>query len=107
MTVCWFDSIMNEKSSNDDTRNRKGFRERIMDCIALRSSADSNYYLHDEEERSDQASVDSCLRELSRSPLSTVWNQYRNKKWLHNPNLPPLEELEAKLVDIVPSYSAL
>ena len=94
---------MSQSSKEDGNTQKKGIRERIMDCISSKEGTVTTQKMLDDE---DQDSVSSYIRELSRSPLSKVWNQYRHKKWAHDESLPPLEELEKQMVSMVPSYSA-
>lgn len=94
---------MSQPGKEDGITQKKGIRERIMDCISSKEGTVTTQKMLDDE---DQDSVSSYIRELSRSPLSKVWNQYRHRKWAHDESLPPLEELEKQMVSMVPSYSA-
>lgn len=86
---------------------KKGLRERIMDCLTSREdNPNTANKLHDED-KDNQECMDSYLRELTRTPLSKAWNNYRYKKWGQDPSLPPLEELEQRMLEITPSYCTL
>ena len=89
-----------------ETRS-KGIRERILDCITSHHEDANTQKMLDTEDQDNQNNADYSLREALRSELSIVWNQYRHKKWLNSPELPPLEDIEARLINLVPSYSAL
>ena len=78
-----------------------------MDCISSQDTGNNTQKMLTDEEKDNKESDTTFLRELTRTPLSKVWNQYRHKKWAHDPSLPPLEDLESQLVQMVPSYSAL
>ena len=78
-----------------------------MDCLTSRDETVTTQKMIDDEDKDTQECMDSYLRELTRSPLSNTWNQYRHKKWAHDDSLPPLEDLEKEMVALVPSYSAL
>lgn len=97
---------MSTSSTTSSSGYRKGIRERIMDCISSQDTSNSAQQIIVDEDMDNKESDTTFLRELTRTPLSKVWNQYRHKKWGQDPNLPPLEELESQLIQMVPSYSA-
>ena len=78
-----------------------------MDCISSQDTGNNTQKMLTDEEKDNKESDTTFLRELTRTPLSKVWTQYRHKKWAQDPSLPPLEDLESQLVQMVPSYSAL
>ena len=86
---------------------RKGIRERIMDCLSPQTDKGSTQKMLDDEEKENEKLMAHCLRETTRNQLSVVWNNFRYKKWGDHSELPPIEELEEKLMDIVPQYSGL
>ena len=94
---------MSQPGKEDGNTQKKGIRERIMDCISSKEGTVTTQKMLDDE---DQDSVSSYIRELSRSPRPKACNQYRRRKWSHDESLPPLEELEKQMVSMVPSYSA-
>ena len=86
---------------------RKGIRERIMDCLSSGADEKNNQKLLDGNEDGNDKEINQYLLEMTRSQFSVVWNKYRQKKWGFRDDLPSLEELEAELAAIVPSYSGL
>ena len=86
---------------------RKGIRERIMDCLSLGADEKNKQKLLDGNEDGNDKEINQYLLEMTRSQFSVVWNKYRQKKWGFRDDLPSLEELEAELAAIVPSYSGL
>lgn len=86
---------------------RKGIRERIMDCLSLGADEKNKQKLLDGNEDGNDKDINQYLLEMTRSQFSVVWNKYRQKKWGFRDDLPSLEELEAELAAIVPSYSGL
>lgn len=99
-------SSMSTSSTTPSSGYRKGIRERIMDCISSQDTSNDAHQMLADEDTDNRESDTSFLRELTRTPLSKVWNQYRHKKWGQDPSLPPLEELESQLIQMVPSYCA-
>lgn len=86
---------------------RKGIRERIMDCLSSGADEKNKQKLLDGNEDGNDKDINQYLLEMTRSQFSVVWNKYRQKKWGFGDDLPSLEELEAELAAIVPSYSGL
>ena len=86
---------------------RKGIRERIMDCLSSGADEKNKQKILEENEERNDKDMNQYLREMTRSQFSVVWNKYRQKKWGFGDDLPSLEELEAELAAIVPSYSGL
>ena len=86
---------------------RKGIRERIMDCLSSGADEKNKQKLLDGNEDGNDKEINQYLLEMTRSQFSVVWNKYRQKKWGFRDDLPSLEELEAELAAIVPSYSGL
>ena len=86
---------------------RKGIRERIMDCLSSGAGEKNKQKLLDGNEDGNDKDINQYLLEMTRSQFSVVWNKYRQKKWGFGDDLPSLEELEAELAAIVPSYSGL
>ena len=86
---------------------RKGIRERIMDCLSSGADEKNKQKLLDGNEDGNDKDINQYLLEMTRSQFSVVWNKYRQKKWGFRDDLPSLEELEAELAAIVPSYSGL
>lgn len=86
---------------------RKGIRERIMDCLSSGADEKNKQKLLDGNEDGNDKEINQYLLEMTRSQFSVVWNKYRQKKWGFGDDLPSLEELEAELAAIVPSYSGL
>ena len=86
---------------------RKGIRERIMDCLSSGADEKNKQKILEENEEGNDKDMNQYLREMTRSQFSVVWNKYRQKKWGYGDDLPSLEELEAELAAIVPSYSGL
>lgn len=84
----------------------RSIRERIMDCLSPQTTTSGNNTILDSN-KEDGKSTNNEKQEQTRSELSTVWNNYRYKKWTENSELPPLETLEKQLCDIVPRYSTL
>lgn len=99
-------SSMSTSSTTPSSGYRKGIRERIMDCISSQDTNNDAHQMLADEDTDNRESDTSFLRELTRTPLSKVWNQYRHKKWGQDPSLPPLEELESQLIQMVSSYCA-
>lgn len=97
--------VMQQKEENT-VPVRKGIGERIMDCLSQSSDSNVQKMISDEEKENDKLMA-NCLRENTRSQLSVAWNNYRYKKWGGKNDLPSLEELEMKLKELVPQYSAL
>ena len=82
---------------------RKGFRERIMDCLTLQVNTDNKKGGNENSEGSEERDANQKFQ----TELAVVWNNYRYKKWGDVANLPPIEELEKQLCEIAPRFSGL
>ena len=72
---------------------RKGFRERILDCLTLQVNTDNNSRKKECIENGE-ISEGTGANQKFKTDFAQVWNNYRYKKWGDVADLPPIEELE-------------